>query len=121
MCASRCSFATVASHASTLTEAWCIMASWPENRTPCETLKGPDVWRRQPGETSLSYSYFRKYRDMGETRTLRRTAKELGRNVTLVEDRARRWRWAASPRGRAASTVWVARPSRRPRSIREVD
>ena len=64
------------------------------NRTPCETLKGPDIWRRQPHETSLSYSYFRHYRDQGETRTLRRTAKELGRNETLVQDRARRWRWA---------------------------
>jgi hypothetical protein len=53
------------------------MPAMARNRTPCETLKTP-IWKRQPRETSVSYNGFRTYRDLGPTRTLRATAKELG-------------------------------------------
>jgi hypothetical protein len=62
------------------------------NRTPCATLTAP-IWRKQPRETSLSYAAFKTYRDLGERRTLRATAEKLSRSATVVEDRARRWRW----------------------------
>ncbi len=53
------------------------------------------MWGKQPRETALSFAYFQKYRNMpAAERTLRRVAKELGRNETLIQDRAKRWRWA---------------------------
>jgi hypothetical protein len=63
------------------------------NRTPVATLTAP-LWGRQPGETALSYASFQKYRDLppGE-RSLARVSRELGKNPTMIEDRAKRWRW----------------------------
>jgi hypothetical protein len=63
------------------------------NRTPVETLRAP-LWGRQPRETALSFASFRKYRDLppGE-RTIARVCRELGKNETMMQDRARRWRW----------------------------
>jgi hypothetical protein len=63
------------------------------NRTPCATLKAP-LWGRQPKETALSFASSQKYRDLppGE-RTIARVSRELRKNVTMLEDRARRWRW----------------------------
>jgi len=76
------------------------------NRIPCETLKTP-VWKRQPRETSIAYASFRAFRDLkpGE-RSIARVCRELKKNPTMMEDRARRWRWLervdtwdAPPRG----------------------
>jgi hypothetical protein len=64
------------------------------NRTPVETLRGPEVWKRQPGESKIAYSSFAHYRDLPQSeRSIARTSRDLKKNPTMLEDRARRWRW----------------------------
>jgi hypothetical protein len=64
------------------------------NRTPCETLRGPEVWKRQPKESVIAYASFRAFRDLqpGE-RSIARVCRDLKKNETMLQDRARRWRW----------------------------
>jgi hypothetical protein len=62
------------------------------NRTPVETLKAP-LLKRQPRESSICYETFVHYRDQGPKRSIASVSRELGKNVTMLEDRARRWRW----------------------------
>jgi hypothetical protein len=63
------------------------------NRLPVAQLREP-LWKRQPGETVIAYASFRAFRDLkpGE-RSIARVCRELGKNVTMMEDRALRWRW----------------------------
>jgi hypothetical protein len=63
------------------------------NRTPVETLRGP-VWKRQPKETAIAFSAFQHFRNLDASeRSIARTARDLKKNPTMLEDRARRWRW----------------------------
>jgi hypothetical protein len=63
------------------------------NRIPVETLKVP-LWKRQPGETTIAYAAFAYYRDLPQSeRSIARTSRDLKKNPTMLEDRARRWRW----------------------------
>lgn len=52
-----------------------------------------DPWERQPGESALRYAQFCTYRDMGRTRTLRKSAKSLTKNDRYVRDVAVALKW----------------------------
>ena len=52
-----------------------------------------DPWERQPGETDKAFSVFVTYRDAGPSRSLRKTASALGRELTQLADWSVRWGW----------------------------
>jgi hypothetical protein len=63
------------------------------NRLPVSQLREP-LWKRQPGETVVAYATFRHFRDLKPSeRSVARVSRDTGRNVTMLEDRALRWRW----------------------------
>lgn len=47
---------------------------------------GVDPWERHSGETPRLFALFCAYRDMGRTRTLRKTAEKLSRNPRYIYD-----------------------------------
>jgi hypothetical protein len=63
------------------------------NRLPVGQLREP-LWKRQPGETTIAFASFQSFRNLkpGE-RSIARVCRDLGKNPTMREDRARRWRW----------------------------
>jgi hypothetical protein len=56
-----------------------------------ETAREP--WERQVGESRQGFDAFRRYRDMGPTRSYTRVAQELNRSRTLIGRWGQRWRW----------------------------
>ena len=50
-------------------------------------------WERQPSETSVQFSHFCAYRDLGMYRSLRGAAREVGRNVSVLQVLSQRFRW----------------------------
>lgn len=50
-------------------------------------------WERQPKEGEAAYAAFVKYRDMGETRTLKAVAAKLQKSYTLIRRWKDTWNW----------------------------
>src|SRR4051812_17490317 len=70
------------------------------NRHPVAQLREP-LWTKQPGETVIAYASFRTFRDLNpRERSVARVCRELGKNETMMQDRALRWRW------RERSSAW---------------
>ncbi len=53
----------------------------------------PPLWERQLGESRKAFDAFRRYRDMGPTRSLTRVGQELGKSRALMARWSSRWRW----------------------------
>lgn len=62
----------------------------------------PDPWERQPDETPPAFAAFAHYRDAGAFRSLRKTARELGKNDSLME------RWSRTHSWRLRVNAWDA-------------
>jgi len=63
------------------------------NRLPLAQLREP-YWKRQPSETVIAYATDRHFRDLDPSeRSVARVSRDTGRNCTMLEDRALRWRW----------------------------
>lgn len=52
-----------------------------------------ELWYRQDEETEAAYAAFRAYKDLGDDRSLRLVAKEVGKAVSLVERWSVIWSW----------------------------
>ena len=52
-----------------------------------------EQWDRQQGETAKAYEAFCVYRDLGIGRQYAKTARELGKNESLIRRWARAWNW----------------------------
>jgi hypothetical protein len=50
-------------------------------------------WEMQPGETDNAFRAFQAYRDLGGTRSLEETARQLGCGRSQLERWSRRWWW----------------------------
>ena len=50
-------------------------------------------WERQNGESAKAFEAFTIYRDMGKDRTISATARQLGKNRTLIDRWKERWNW----------------------------
>lgn len=50
-------------------------------------------WEKLPQETSLAFSYFARWRDLGPTRTYEAAAKSLGVRATLLSGLSKRYHW----------------------------
>lgn len=55
-------------------------------------------WERQPKESSQAFEAFNLYLRMGEHRSLRRVAQELGKSSTLISRWSSAWSWQARVR-----------------------
>ena len=52
-------------------------------------------WERQDGESAKAYQAFCKYLDMGEKRSIRAVAQQLGKSATLMARWSSTWPWRA--------------------------
>lgn len=50
-------------------------------------------WERQDGESEKAYQAFCKYLDMGEKRSIRAVAQQLGKSATLMARWSSTWHW----------------------------
>lgn len=50
-------------------------------------------WERQDGESAKAYQAFCKYLDMGEKRSIRAVAQQLGKSATLMARWSSTWHW----------------------------
>lgn len=50
-------------------------------------------WERQNGESAKAYQAFCKYLDMGEKRSIRAVAQQLGKSATLMARWSSTWHW----------------------------
>ena len=53
----------------------------------------PELWELQPGETARAFEAFRKYRDLGPSRSIAKVGKELGKNRVTLEDWSSKYDW----------------------------
>jgi len=53
----------------------------------------PDLWERQPEETTRAFEAFVIYRDMGANRSIRKTAQELNKNCTTIAEWSSKYDW----------------------------
>ena len=54
---------------------------------------GPELWERQPGETARAFEAFCVYRDMGASRSHRKTGQKLGKNCTTIGEWSSKYEW----------------------------
>lgn len=54
----------------------------------------PELWERQPGETSLKYQQFLAYRDQGRARTLQKAAEVLTKSAGHIRNIAADYDWS---------------------------
>jgi hypothetical protein len=52
-------------------------------------------WARQRGESGKAHAAFLAYLNLGQTRSLARLGRQLGRSVSLLERWSSRWGWVA--------------------------
>ena len=64
-----------------------------EKKPLTPAVEGTDIWDRNRGETQKAYNAFCIYRDQGLERTLRSTAKHLGKSFTLISRWSIVWNW----------------------------
>jgi hypothetical protein len=62
-------------------------------RAALEAIQPRHPWERQPGETPKAWRAFTIYRDLGDQRTLQRTADALRQHVATIRDWSRRNGW----------------------------
>lgn len=76
------------------------------------------LWEMQPGESMIAYDAFRHYRDLGPSRTLRRSAEMVGKTEGHLSDWSSKWLWVERVRAYDArmDTIFQAEVER---SIRE--
>lgn len=53
----------------------------------------PELWERQPGETTKPFEAFVIYRDMGANRSLRKVAQKLNKSLTIVAEWSSKYDW----------------------------
>lgn len=58
-----------------------------------ETQAELDLWERQPGETARAFEAFCIYRDMGASRSHRKTGQKLGKNRTTIAEWSSKYEW----------------------------
>lgn len=58
-----------------------------------------EAWERQPGETDKQWRAFKVFRDMGEDRTIKKTAEKLGTHISLMDRWSAKNAWLARARG----------------------
>jgi len=56
--------------------------------------KAPELWERQPGETTRAFAGFVAYRDLGPTRTQGDVPQLTGESLERVYKWSTHWRWA---------------------------
>lgn len=49
-----------------------------------DDIVSPEPWEQQEGETSRAYEAFCVYRDLGPNRSISKTGKKLGKNLTTI-------------------------------------
>ena len=70
------------------------MTAHSENEPrPTEARAGQVMWDRQPEESATAYRAFVSFLETGPDRTLRQTAAELGKSLSLVKRWSSRHRW----------------------------
>lgn len=62
-----------------------------KKKTPTEIE--PELWERQPGETARAFEAFAVYRDMGASRSLRKTVQQLNKNLTTIAEWSSKYDW----------------------------
>lgn len=53
----------------------------------------PELWERQPGETTRAFEAFVIYRDLGAGRSHRKTGQQLGKNLTTIGEWSVKYDW----------------------------
>lgn len=69
-----------------------------ERRTMAKNARSSDSWERQKGETPQAFEAFKAYCEMGDERSIRKVAQELGKTDSLLRRWSSRWNWVERTR-----------------------
>lgn len=68
-------------------------------RKPPARPRPVDPWERQPDETDPAFEAFKRYRDMGATRSTAKVGRDLGKSKNVIDGWCKRHSWVVRVRG----------------------
>jgi len=58
-----------------------------------EVEPAPELWEHQLDEPPITFSYFKRYRDLGPTRTIQKVCDEVNKAHVTLDQMSQKWQW----------------------------